>query len=539
MRGKDERIRTVLDTLRIDVSEPLLEKLRTLAIGPGGLLKDDFRREAWPLFLGVHKKCKRRIRDGVLTDHGPEAASGTWAYQVEMDVRRTLKRFPPGIDDVTRGDLQKVLVSLMCKLLKAHPERHYYQGFHDMALTVLLVMRDPENAYVVIEALMLKHLRVFMKPTMLETASLLGCILAVIERENRQLYMHLLRSNVGTTFSLPWVLTWFSHCLDDYELVVRVFDAFLSIDVSTEEEAVYYPLAVSATVILENAAKILSTECELSSQHAALSPLPQSVDWDSILEKGWRVMGNHSFQTVMKGAETYRRRADMQLDGVAWQTPGLWEAVWCVLPFQGTKFHPAEWPPIARAAFFGERLVSGKILDLPTYMMITHSSALIVSLVLPAIVAGLKASDCEVCFKVIDDFRATLSDDELKNTKVIEKKFVDYCEDKKGKENRFCYYLGGLEESATGILTEVSKPLSYSLPTEKLCEKLKKKDAQICELRFDKQIDFKTVDLKKLKVRDLRKILNDWGEDCDGCIEKAEYIKRIEALKPKYVKEEL
>lgn len=53
-----------------------------------------------------------------------------------------------------------------------------------------------------------------------------------------------------------------------------------------------------------------------------------------------------------------------------------------------------------------------------------------------------------------------------------------------GKENRFCYYLGGLEESATGILGEMSKPLSWGMPVEKVCEKLKKKDAQICELRY-------------------------------------------------------
>lgn len=47
-----------------------------------------------------------------------------------------------------------------------------------------------------------------------------------------------------------------------------------------------------------------------------------------------------------------------------------------------------------------------------------------------------------------------------------------------------CYYLGGLEESATGILGELSKPLSWSMPADKICEKLKKKDAQICDLRF-------------------------------------------------------
>jgi mesencephalic astrocyte-derived neurotrophic factor len=50
----------------------------------------------------------------------------------------------------------------------------------------------------------------------------------------------------------------------------------------------------------------------------------------------------------------------------------------------------------------------------------------------------------------------------------------------------------------------------------------------------DKQIDINTVDLKKLKVRDLKKILNDWEETCDGCLEKPDYIKRIEELKPLY-----
>ncbi|MPC53381.1 Mesencephalic astrocyte-derived neurotrophic factor [Portunus trituberculatus] len=55
-----------------------------------------------------------------------------------------------------------------------------------------------------------------------------------------------------------------------------------------------------------------------------------------------------------------------------------------------------------------------------------------------------------------------------------------------GKENRFCYYIGGLVESATGILGEMSKPLSWGMPMDKVCEKLKKKDAQICDLRYGK-----------------------------------------------------
>lgn len=151
------------------------------------------------------------------------------------------------------------------------------------------------------------------------------------------------------------------------------------------------------------------------------------------------------------------------------------------------------------------------------------------------ITLALKEGECEVCVKTLDKFAATLADNVKKDPKLIEAEFKKFCKNSKNKENRFCYYLGGLEESATGILGEMSKPLSWSMPSDKICEKLRKKDAQICDLRFDKQIDLNTVDLKKLKVRDLKKILNDWDEVCDGCIEKTDFIKRIEELKPQYM----
>ncbi|XP_045582364.1 mesencephalic astrocyte-derived neurotrophic factor homolog [Procambarus clarkii] len=156
-----------------------------------------------------------------------------------------------------------------------------------------------------------------------------------------------------------------------------------------------------------------------------------------------------------------------------------------------------------------------------------------------SVAAALKLDECEVCITFLGKFSDTLSKEERSSPKIIEDKFRVTCKEAKGKENRFCYYIGGLEESATGILGEMSKPLSWGMPMEKVCEKLKKMDAQICDLRYEKQIDLKNVDLKKLKVRDLKKILNDWDESCDDCLEKGDYIKRIETLKPKYMRGEL
>ena len=47
-----------------------------------------------------------------------------------------------------------------------------------------------------------------------------------------------------------------------------------------------------------------------------------------------------------------------------------------------------------------------------------------------------------------------------------------------------CYYVGGLEESATGMLNDLSKPISWGVPAEKVCFKLYKKDRQICDLKY-------------------------------------------------------
>uniref|UniRef100_G1P9M6 Mesencephalic astrocyte derived neurotrophic factor n=2 Tax=Myotis lucifugus TaxID=59463 RepID=G1P9M6_MYOLU len=165
----------------------------------------------------------------------------------------------------------------------------------------------------------------------------------------------------------------------------------------------------------------------------------------------------------------------------------------------------------------------------------THGLA--VALALSVLPGGraLRPGDCEVCVSYLGRFYQDLKDRDVTFSPAsIEKELVNFCREARGKENRLCYYIGATDDAATKIINEVSKPLAHHIPVEKICEKLKKKDSQICELKYDKQIDLSTVDLKKLRVKELKKILDDWGETCKGCAEKSDYIRKIHELMPKY-----
>ncbi|KAJ7999326.1 hypothetical protein DPEC_G00193220 [Dallia pectoralis] len=167
--------------------------------------------------------------------------------------------------------------------------------------------------------------------------------------------------------------------------------------------------------------------------------------------------------------------------------------------------------------------------------LVGSSVVLWVLVLVPDRSTALKDGDCEVCVSFLNRFYQSLQDTDVKFSSAdIENALVKTCKEAKGKENRFCYYIGATNDAATKMINEISKPLSYHAPVDKICEKLKKKDSQICELKYDKQVDLSTVDLKKLKVKDLKKILEEWGESCKGCAEKSDFIRKIDELMPKY-----
>merc|ERR1712216_417816 len=136
----------------------------------------------------------------------------------------------------------------------------------------------------------------------------------------------------------------------------------------------------------------------------------------------------------------------------------------------------------------------------------------------------------EVCKAVLDQIDKGLSKEEREDVEKIEKKMYNWCDTAKGKDKTMCYYIGvGDKESGTagGVKRDISSSFARGINAKRLCTRLKKKDAQMCELRYEKKVDVKNTDLKKLRVKELRKIADDEGIDVKGLVEKDEFIKKI------------
>lgn len=284
--SEEKRQEIVLHLTRHDCNAR--HELRRLGQQPGGFVSDALRRLVWPKLVRV---------DVIETSPRPDQATmeaHPFYQQVVLDVNRSLKRFPPSIVEVQRMAMQDALVRLIMRVLikvsfrrcldgdddeliglfivcvSQNPQLHYYQGYHDICVTFLLILGE-EMAFHVVNRLSRTHLAVYMEKTMENTSNLLELIPLVVEKESPSLGMFLRASDVGTIFSLSWVITWFSHVLRGYDTVGRLFDLFI---VSHK----YMPLYLTVALLLYKEEEIKRLDCDMASVHQYLTRMLESEE---------------------------------------------------------------------------------------------------------------------------------------------------------------------------------------------------------------------------------------------------------------------
>ncbi|XP_028667824.1 TBC1 domain family member 20 [Erpetoichthys calabaricus] len=269
---ESKRKRKIADIFQALNSVPVdIAALRRMSISEGGLLTDEIRCEVWPKLLNVNTT-------NLPGKPGKELRENNKDYnQVLLDVRRSLRRFPPGMPDDQREDLQEKLIDIILLVLKKNPQLHYYQGYHDIVVTFLLVLGE-ELATPLVEKLSTHHLRDFMDPTMDNTKHILNYLMPIIERVNPEVHDFMQRAEVGTIFALSWLITWFGHVLSDFRHVVRLYDFFLACHP-------LMPIYFAAVIVLYRENEVLESECDMAAVHHLLSQIPQDLPYETLISR--------------------------------------------------------------------------------------------------------------------------------------------------------------------------------------------------------------------------------------------------------------
>ncbi|RHY89725.1 hypothetical protein DYB37_006548 [Aphanomyces astaci] len=141
--------------------------------------------------------------------------------------------------------------------------------------------------------------------------------------------------------------------------------------------------------------------------------------------------------------------------------------------------------------------------------------------------------ECEVCIKVIDTLKAQYTD-LLKESKgkpkldvaevALEKMCTKFKSSPKEKKlvrpTRMCYFLEPMKKDA-------ARQVTFNKDTLKICQSLTKKNPEFCSIRFPIKTEA-GADYSKLRVKELKKILSERGVSCNGCVEKSDFVKKLQ-----------
>jgi len=170
-------------------------------------------------------------------------------------------------------------------VLQKHALLHYYQGYHDVCAIVTVVM-GMQDAFSVMEKLSLHYLSDAMQESMQPIMNQLDLLYVLTKQGDAALYSFLIDSDTPPYFAVSWVLTWFSHDVENIKAVKRLFDLFICSNP-------LMPVYVSTALILENADIILSAEMEFSVIHTLIKSLTINANWSEIIESAVRLYSQY------------------------------------------------------------------------------------------------------------------------------------------------------------------------------------------------------------------------------------------------------
>ena len=176
---------------------------------------------------------------------------------------------------------QKSLLSaLIISLLRTHPYLCYFQGYHDIA-QVLLLLLPPHLQLPSLTRLSLFHIRDFMLPSLAPAITQLRLIPSILRLADPQLWHHL--SATEPFFALSGTLTMYAHDITTLGEITRLFDVLLARDPP-------FTVYLFAAIVRSRRDELFATpRREPEMLHSILSKLPAPLDLEGLVAEAARL----------------------------------------------------------------------------------------------------------------------------------------------------------------------------------------------------------------------------------------------------------
>eukprot|EP00474_Spongospora_subterranea_P006771 CRZ07229.1 hypothetical protein [Spongospora subterranea] len=233
-----------------------LVQIRRLSIL--GYIDSPTRQRVWSFLLGIDEEGGEEDGERYRGESHPNMDT------VAKDVARSLcnydicQEWTQSRLECERGKLSWMINTIMCR---HSGYLHYIQGYHDVCAVFLIVCDYQEKmAIKLCEKVSQLHLREILRPNLDVVIEVLNMLFPLLSSADPQLAKFLARANAQSFFALSWVLTWFSHTLEKFDDVARIFDFLLA-------SHPCMPLYIAAAFVQDHRDGLFQVECDMPMIH--------------------------------------------------------------------------------------------------------------------------------------------------------------------------------------------------------------------------------------------------------------------------------
>lgn len=253
-------------------------------------IPNEYRKTIWMLLSGAEEKRKANTKTYrfLLDSQKDERVVET----IELDLHRT---FPENIFFSSEDGLQRPLRNVLVAVSLYNPDKGYSQGLNFIAGLLLLIVKDEESVFWLMDCLMNNLLPDFYSPGMEAVRAEQELLGEIIKWKDQELHSHI--QEVGVQWCLvgtKWFMCLFADVLPT-ETVLRIWDCLFF-------EGNKVLLRVSALLILQNKERLMACNNfqEMVAEIQEVIKNPLSVNCHKLMKHCFKKLGSFPSTRIEK-----------------------------------------------------------------------------------------------------------------------------------------------------------------------------------------------------------------------------------------------